>query len=204
MAIRVGAENKKQLYIVIALFAVIAVVGGIELYNTFSTPAPRRAALPPAATTRSAPAAAQTAAGPDAKKLSNAGIDPSLHFDRLAESEDVEYAGTGRNLFSAESAPVAIPTPLSSGRAAPAPIVTAPTGPPPPPKPPAIDLRYFGYVQAADKSMQAFFAHGDSIYMARTGEIVEHRYKVGAIKPTSVDVTDLSYNNNQTLPLQSN
>jgi len=213
MAIALGTENKRQVYIVVALFAVIVIVGGYELFGPFggsSTPAPApRPAVQTASSGARPPTAARSAAGgqntpaADAEKLSNEGLDPTVHFARLAESEDVDYAGTGRNIFSAESEPVNIPVPVASAR----PDQTKVVAPPPVPdvpRAPAIDLKYFGYTQAKDKSMKAFFIHGDDVFMAKSGEIVDHRYKVGAIMPGSVQITDLSYNNTQTLALNPN
>jgi hypothetical protein len=206
MAMRLGAENKKQLYLLIALGVVIAAVGGWELYNTFSGPPARQVAPPPVTANRTGPGAqgpnatAPAAAGPEAQRLSNSDIDPTLHLDMLAQSEDVQYEGTGRNIFSAESAPAPIPKEMASARPG-GPAAVVPTGPPPPPQPPAIDLKYFGYEQTPDKQLRAFFTHGDDIFMARIGDVVNHRYKVDAIRPASVDVTDLSYNHTQTLAL---
>lgn len=209
MAIPLGTENKRQVYMVAALFAVILVVGGYELFGPFggSSTTPPPAAVQPAATARPAASAkpgstSQSTEAADAEKLNNNGLDPTVHFEKLEQSEQVEYAGTGRNIFSAESAPV-IETPVSNGRKDVAEVYTPPP-PPEAPRPPNIDLKYFGYTQARDKSIKAFFTHGDDVFMARTGEIVDHRYKVGTIKAGSVQVTDLSYNNTQTLPLVSN
>jgi len=202
MGIPLGTENKRQVILVIVLFAFIFAYGGWLLYQKLSAPPTRVNRIPAPIQAQNTPAEnGPQATGPEAQKLSNTGIDPSLHFDKLAQSEDVEYAGTGRNIFSAESAPAPIPVPLKSARNGTAP--NAPAPPPGPPKPPNIDLKYFGYSEDKDKMLKAFFVHGDDIFMAKTGEIVDHRYKVGAIRPLSADVTDLAYNNTQTLTLSA-
>jgi hypothetical protein len=219
MALRLGTENKRQVYLAVALITVVVVVGAWEIKSYFfssaptqSIPAPPQIAAGSSAVRPSAGIASAAAGsnksgpsspGPDAEKLTNASLDPTLHLERLAQSEGVEYAGTGRNIFSADSAPLMhIENPAKSARIQPTVVVPAP--PPGPPKPPAIDLRYFGYTQDGDKSLKAFFVHGDDVFMARTGEIVDHRYKVGTIAPGTVQVTDLSYNSTQILPMQPN
>ena len=202
MALALGLENKRKVFLAIALFAVL--IGVIVWFFSGST------APPPPAASQTTPAQTEAPAGPaapgkpaagggEAQRLSNAGIDPALHFDKLAQSEDVRYEGTGRNIFSSDSAPAVMPTPVKSARNTPSgPAVPAAYIPP---KPPNIEIKYFGYEQDQDKSFRAFFVHGDDIFIARTGEIVDHRYKVGAIHPLNVEVTDLAYNNTQTLAL---
>jgi len=208
MALALGTENKRQV-ITASVLAVILLICAFFVYRQFfgssspsdsgPAPAPPTSQNPPAQTTAS-PAPAPNV-GNEAERLNNPGIDPSLHFDKLAESEGIEYSGTGRNIFSAESAPIPIPKPLAPVRPNGAAAAAAQNTPPPPPKPPAIDLKYFGYSQDEHKQLKAFFSHGDDIFMAKTGDIVDHRYKVGLIRPLNVEITDLAYNNTQTIQI---
>ncbi len=203
MALALGTENKRQVILVVVLFAFILGFGGWLIYRAASLPSKPASPAPAQAPPPSLPVTATTAqaTGNEAQKLASAGIDPSLHFDKLAQGEDVDYSGTGRNIFSAESAPISIPKPIAPARPNGGGTSVVSNGPSPLPKPPAIDLRYFGYSEDKTKAFRAFFSHGDDIFMARTGDIVDHRYKVGVIRPLSVEVTDLAYNNTQTLSI---
>jgi hypothetical protein len=206
---KTGAEDRKKVIILVVLLVIAIPVGIWELRGYFgsssSPESPSRMASnqagPPAAAPGALAAVAKDPSGPEAEKIATNDIDPTLHLDKLAESEDVDYRGTGRNIFSADSAPVKIERQLASARPNPTPAVVLP---PPVPQAPPIDLKYFGYSQDKGRSIKAFLVHGDDIFMARAGEVIDHRYKVGTISPGSVEVTDLSYNNTQTLPISAN
>jgi hypothetical protein len=218
MAIKAGTDNKRNVVIAIVLFCILAYLGISQLMSGPPTPAPVSAPQQPA-TLRQAPepggvrTAAKSSnpgtgpvagpgAGPAAHQLPGSGLDPALHLEKLVASESIEYAGSGRNIFSADSAPVRIEQALGPAR---------PKGPiepavftPSVPTPPAIDLHYFGYSASKDGKREAFLLHGEDIFEASAGDIVNHRYKVVAVDAHSVQVTDLSYNNTQTLPLIAN
>jgi hypothetical protein len=157
----------------------------------------------------SRPAALPTgnAAGVAAKKMatSSASLDPTLDQGAMLRTEHLVYAGSGRNIFSAVyTPPVAIPKPIAPARKtgpAPPPAYVPPPGPPPPPP---INLKFFGTATRANGVRQAFLLQGEDVFLASQGDIVARKYKIVSILTNSVQVEDLSNNNTQTLPLQSN
>ena len=133
----------------------------------------------------------------EAQKLSNSDIDPSLHFDKLAQSEDVEYRRGQKHLFRRVGAC------SSQHRSRAHATAQRPRGRARTAQAARHRSEILRLLPNKDKVLKAFFVHGDDIFMASTGEIVDHRYKVGAIRPLSVEVTDLAYNNTQTLTLSA-
>jgi hypothetical protein len=207
MAIKLGAENKRNVIIAGALFCVVAYLVITQLFGGPSTPSPASTPKPAPVTQTGGQAATPRGSTGNrgsgqqaARLLPTTGLDPALHLEKLALSESIEYAGSGRNIFSGESAPVVVEHAAAPARPSAAAIAAA-NQPPPPPKPPAIDLRYFGYTASRDGKREAFLLRGDDIFEAAAGEIVNHRYKVVTVDAKSVQITDLSYNNTQTLPL---
>ncbi|HVJ09128.1 MAG TPA: hypothetical protein VM554_12170 [Acidisarcina sp.] len=205
MALRMGAEDKKKVAIAGVLGVIVLILGGRTLMDTFSTPAP--APVPPAVvTTQQAPANAggtggsTVSPGHPATKLASTNLDPTLHPEWMAATESMTYSGTGRNIFSQLSAPAAIEKPKASAR----PVKVVNAGPPPPPPPPPIDLKFFGFSATKSGLHKAFLLHGEDVFIAAEGDVVDRRYRVVKILPFSVQVEDLPYRNTQTLPLLKN
>jgi hypothetical protein len=205
---RSGLDNKRNVIVLVVLLAILAVCIWYFVSKVFGggpNPAPKATSSAGAATERAevertnAEASAANGNGHPAKKLvSLESLDPTLHPEVMAGAESLVYAGNGRNIFSMNSAPVDIPKPATNGRLHQATDTPPqPTGPPPPPP---IDLKFFGY-EAAGNARKAFILHGDDVFIATEGEVVDHHYKVVKITPLSIQVTDLLYNNTQTLNL---
>lgn len=204
-----GAEDKKRL-IQAAIAVPLALIGLIYLYvEVFggSSPAPAPTAVTSGSMSGSRPGVAGVAgrAGvSSARKVATAPtrLDPTLHPEVMAAAESLIYTGNGRNIFSASAAPVVIEKPIASAR----PGSAVPTGPTvyTPPPPPPIDLKFFGTETTGDGKKRAFLLHGEDVFIASAGDIVDRRYRVVQILVNSVQVEDLSNNNKQMLPLTVN
>jgi len=196
---KTGAEDKKKLGI-LTVVGVLALGAIVYMYSQLSTPDVPR---PVTTTTAAAPAPVRTVQPKpgEAKNVGTAAthLDPTLHMKAMLVTESLVYSGSGRNIFSANSAPaVVIPKAIASARPRGPVVPAAPLGPPPPPP---IDLKFFGTATSAHGVRRAFLLHGEDVFLASPGDIVQRRYKVGTISANSIVVEDLTDNNAQTLPL---
>lgn len=206
MALRVGGENKRT--VIGASIAGVGVVLALiyffnQMFGGSSAPAPAPAPAATTAPTTAAATAPRTAG--TAQKVAHVNLDPTLHTEWMAQAESISYTGKGRNIFSQSSAPVASNIPVPKGPARPnGQQPQIPQGPPAPPPPPPIDLKFFGFEASKSGSKRIFLLHGEDIFLAAEGDIVDHRYKVVKILPFSVQVEDIPYHNTQNLPLVQN
>lgn len=190
---KLGTENRTKL---IAAVVLMTVAVGYIVYLLVGSgggsapPAPTTAASTPETGTASRTAVKGKKAAP-ARSL-----DPTLRYDLLKASEDTKYEGTGRNIFRAEAdipKPVANPN-TDEANAQPA----VPQGPPPPPP---ITLKFFGFANRVGEAKRIFLSQGDDVFIAREGDVVDRRYRIVYITPTSVEVEDVLNNNHQSIPL---
>jgi len=134
-----------------------------------------------------------------------ANIDPRLHLDALDRLRDIRYDGKGRDLFKMGAAPVQ-PTVASAAAARAraqhqAALAAAPPRPVGPPPPPPVPLKAFGYATQPGQPKKVFLVDGSEVYIAEQGGLVEKRYQVLNIQPTTVLVKDLQSQQTALLPL---
>ena len=185
-----------------AVAGFILLAAGILYYELRDdTPAP----VAPVTVTlpaRTAPGASRSTGGA-AKVIgtTSAQLDPTLRMGPMLVTEALVYSGSGRNIFSANSAPVELPKPIASVRTKNAALHLGPVIPAGPPPPPPIDLKFFGTETSVAGGRKAFLLHGDDVFLASDGDVVQRRYKIVSVAAKSIVVEDLANNNTQTLPL---
>jgi hypothetical protein len=185
--VKIGAANKKQVIIAVALLGILAAVVIYDLAGSGTS-----SAAPPATSTTVAQGKAGT------KQVAQNDTDPTFHRSQLEESRKIKYE-PGRNIFEMQATPM--PTPIANVRPTPPPIATPPPTPPPPP----IPLKFYGFANKPGETKRIFLAEGDPqnsvVFIAKQGDIVDRRYRVLQIAANSVQIEDVLYNNKQTIPL---
>jgi hypothetical protein len=193
---KIGSENRNKLIIAVVLMVVAVGLLGQWLFSSGGTSS--AASIPTSAV--SVPVGSTTTA----RKITHGNkpvkaersLDPTLRLDLLQTSEGTKYEGKGRNIFRAEAE--VIPQPKFSAMKQ---MPTPPPEPQGPPPPPPIPLRFYGFASRPGEPKRIFLSQGDDVFIAKEGDIVDRRYKILQISPTSVEVEDVLTNNRQSLPL---
>jgi hypothetical protein len=194
--VQLGLENKKQTTWAIVLGVVAALAVAYVLIPMFTG---STSATSPSVQGAPAPGRA-SARGSKGKKPRAENLDPTLRLDLLASVEQTQYEGSGRNIFTSEPDPVVIPPPIATGSADP--NATHAYVTPTVPTPPQIPLKFYGFASKVGEPKRVFLIQGEEVFVAGEGEIVNRRYKVVRISPTSVEMQDMVYSGpTQNIPL---
>jgi hypothetical protein len=191
--VKLGIENRKKVIALGVLGAIAVAMFAYEFWPSSSTAAP--AAVQTTAITakpgmRRSPSGRMVAAVEPR-------LDPTLDLNLLSQSEQIKYAGNGRNIFMLGSVPIEIPKKSGNTDT----LAGGPRALPAIPPPPAITLKFFGFANRPGETKKVFLSQGEDIFIASEGDIVDRRYRVLRISPTAVDIEDVLNNNRQSLPL---
>jgi hypothetical protein len=200
--VKLGTENRRNTIIaaVLGVLAVLAVA--YQFMPSSSTIASTAPAATEAPTTgvHPPPAVRRVSGSAGKKEKPPQSLDPTLHLQQLAATEQIKYEGSGRNIFVSQAAEVVIPHPVAPGD-------TDHKGPdkfqiPAVAAPAPIPLKFFGFASKPGETKKIFLSKGDDVWIVGEGEIVDRRYKVIRIASASVEIQDVVGSGPpQTIPL---
>jgi hypothetical protein len=190
--VKLGIENRKQMIAAAVLGVFLLLVVVYQFMPSSSTIASTTPVTkgPEGISLKAAHATARRNSGSGSAKKERPpqSLDPTLHLEQLASTEQIKYEGSGRNIFVSQADPT-IPMAHGNGttdiKTAPGwqlPSVTAP---------PQIPLKFFGFASKPGQPKKIFLSKGEDVFIAGEGEIVDRRYKVVRITPTSVEIQDM-------------
>jgi hypothetical protein len=170
----------------LALLAIGATVGGVEMARRSSNPTG----------TAAAPSNARRTPARAANQGTSAVADVKLELLKAAPSE---LEPSTRNPFQFKpKAPPPAPRPQAVVRP---PIVIAPPVPQGPPPPPPIALKYIGVLDTAQGRVAVFRDSGGDIVNGKEGDIIDGRYRLLKIGVESADLAYLDGRGRQTIRL---
>ena len=190
---KLGIENRNQVIALAILGAIAVAVVAYEYWPSPSTAAPTTAST---TATAAKPGTRRTSSG-RLVPVVEPRLDPTLDLNLLSRSEEIKYAGNGRNIFVAGSVPIE----KLKGNGTTDKQDAGLRQPPPIQPPPPITLKFFGFANRPGETKKVFLSQGEDVFIAAEGDIVDRRYRVLHISPTAVDVEDVINNNRQSLPL---
>ena len=218
---KLGAEDKKKALIAGGAGVLFLGLASYMYFSYFSgaTPPPHQApiivdnsqptASTPGAATRTVTAPPGNVVAGAAEKVgtTSGALDPTLHEEAMLNTESLVYSGTGRNIFSgiSEAPPPLPPTTVPKTEfIARTPIPVPPQQPQGPviQPPPPINLKFFGTsVSTSSGVRKAWLLGGDDVFLASAGDVVQRKYRVVSISPSTVLIEDIPNANKQTVPL---
>jgi hypothetical protein len=185
--VQLGTENRKKTLWAAGLGALAILAAMYEVIPMLSGPSATSLANSSPAPVAARPTAQRRGAGLGKKGRSPENLDPTLQLQLLAGSEQTKYAGSGRNIFVSQADPV-IPKLVEKGNT----DQGSPTYvPPQPPPPPPIPLKFFGFANQPGEARKVFLSKGEDVFIAGEGDIVDRRYRIIRISPTSVEIQDV-------------
>ncbi|MBV8817635.1 MAG: hypothetical protein JO022_04705 [Acidobacteriaceae bacterium] len=135
-------------------------------------------------------------------------IDPTLHLGLLSQLRSIAPAAPGRSLFEAGPVTPTGTAGIPSTVIVPKPIPARPIPTQPIPSSQAqaaanIPLKYYGFENRALKGAprRGLFLDNDNVLVASEGELVNHRYLVVELTPSSARMEDTQIKQGQTLPV---
>ena len=191
---KLGIENRNQMIAAAVLGGVLLLILIYQFLPSSST----IASTTPITTmtgaegnvTKAPRAGARRNSGASSAKKERApqSLDPTLNLAQLASTEQIRYEGSGRNIFVSQADPT-IPKPHDNGTTD---NKTDPGWKPPSvAAAPPIPLKFFGFASKPGQPKKIFLSKGEDVFIAGEGEIIDRRYKVVRISPTSVEIQDM-------------